>query len=230
MHTIHTIEEEIRIGSNGRLSGILSYPEQAHPVRGVLLCSPHPNFAGNMQNNVIVALARRLSEDSVTLRFDYRGVGTSRIDLPAGESSLDYWDAVEQAQDYSGALADATDSMHELSLAASRLSLFVVGFSFGALVAARMATSIAGIGGYVGIAPPLTRISFEFVGATEVPGLMISGLDDFVYDADRANCIEAAAGGRMRYLRLPGVDHFHRDRESELADQVAAFLSQRGQS
>ena len=45
-----------------------------------------------MHNNVVEALAEHFAADSVVLRFDYRGVGQSKIDLkcqivPCGISS-----------------------------------------------------------------------------------------------------------------------------------------------
>ena len=61
------IEEQITIPSDGvRLAGVLGYPEDGVPAYSVLLCPPHPNFAGDMDNNVIAALAREFSRDALT--------------------------------------------------------------------------------------------------------------------------------------------------------------------
>src|SRR5690242_14854981 len=94
------IHEQVRFGKDEYLAGIFSYAARGNPTRAVLVCSPHPNFGGDMQNNVVAALAERFSTDAVTLRFDYRGVGQSRIDLPAGLSVFDYWENLEKTLEY----------------------------------------------------------------------------------------------------------------------------------
>ena len=92
MSRMEIIEERITFtGKNLTLAGVISYPAADDPVRSVLLCSPHPHFAGDMDNNIIQAIAGDLARDSVTLRFDYRGVGNSKIELPPGLSVFDYW-------------------------------------------------------------------------------------------------------------------------------------------
>src|ERR1035437_2486400 len=112
--------------ADGALSGILGYPMDGTPQRCVLLCSPHPNFAGDMSNNVIEAMAEHFAADSVTLRFNYRGVGQSRIDLPGGISVLDYWDRVEREKDFADALDDAAAAAQMLLRSAPGLPLAVV--------------------------------------------------------------------------------------------------------
>ncbi|RMD59217.1 MAG: hypothetical protein D6828_01810, partial [Nitrospirae bacterium] len=44
------------------LEGVLSYPEYIGDKRGVILCPPHPHFAGNMDNNIIKSLYLCFSE------------------------------------------------------------------------------------------------------------------------------------------------------------------------
>lgn len=226
MQTTQTVEECIRFGAHGRLAGILSYPADALPRRAVLLCSPHPNFAGDMHNNVITALANRLSEDSVTLRFDYRGIGESRIELPTGTSVFDYWDAVEEAHDYGDALVDASDAIAELSRAADSLPLFAAGYSFGALIVARASVADPRFLTFAGIGPPLTRISFDFVAGFGRPCLFISGQEDFVYDPAVAASLIEIGKTKLVYDRIPGADHFFREQECLLADRVAAFFAE----
>jgi len=225
MQSTCMIEERIIIpGESGRLAGILAYPDATPPRLGLLLCPPHPHFAGNMENNVVRALAQRLAEDSVTLRFDYRGVGDSEIRLAADRSVFDYWNDVEEKRDYADALADVAAAARALQDAAPGLPLAVAGYSFGAAVGLLHGLGDPAVGRMAGISPPLTRIDFGFLAATAKPCLLLSGEADFVYSAERAAALQSLAGPRLRIERLAQQDHFFRGEEAILCDRVAAFL------
>ena len=108
------IEEQINFQSGPlNLSGILSYPDSREPEKAVLLCSPHPHFAGDMENNVIRHLANYFAKDSLALRFDYRGVGKSTINLEGESSVFDYWQQVEDSMDYTDAVEDYKKKVHD---------------------------------------------------------------------------------------------------------------------
>src|SRR5579859_4351866 len=148
------IHEQLRFGKDDYLSGTLGYPADGNPKLAVLLCSPHPNFGGDMENNVVAALAARLPAEAVTLRFDYRGVGGSRIDLPSGLSVFDYWETVEQTLDYAEPLADTLTAVEVLSLLSAGLPTISIGYSFGAIMATRVGVPDRRVVAIVGIAPP----------------------------------------------------------------------------
>ena len=67
------IEETIRFASGpNTLCGVLAYAPQGMPKCAVLLCSPHPHFAGDMDNNVHPAGTMRLVDALIKAnkRFD----------------------------------------------------------------------------------------------------------------------------------------------------------------
>ena len=72
------IEEIVHIqGKGGALEGLLVYPDAAATC-ATLVAGPHPFLGGDMRNNVVSVLAKTLaSEGSVTLAFNYGGVGGS---------------------------------------------------------------------------------------------------------------------------------------------------------
>jgi alpha/beta superfamily hydrolase len=220
------VEEVVRFGRDDRLAGVLHYPAEGEPDHAVLLFSPHPNFAGDLDNNVIQALARSLSADAVVLRFDYRGIGQSRIGLPDELSVFDYWEEVEEKRDYTDALADAVEAADELWRIAGNLPMVAVGYSFGAIIGTRTALGDDRFIAMAGIAPPLQRIGFEFLADCPKPCLMLSGSDDFVYDAPVAALLIAAAGRQLTFDRIQGMDHFFRDNESLAAERVDRFVRQ----
>ena len=68
--------------------GVVAQPDDGSgPWPGVVICHPHPLHGGNMDNNVVIALALGLAQDGfVTLRFNFRGVGGSQGSHTKGES------------------------------------------------------------------------------------------------------------------------------------------------
>jgi len=221
------IHERIRFGSDEYLEGVLSYPANCEPKQAVLICSPHPNFGGDMENNVVAALAERCAAEAVTLRFDYRGVGRSLIDLPAGLSIFDYWDNLEQTLHYAEPLADTATALAELSLLSAGLPMIAVGYSFGAIMGTQIGVGERHIVAMVGISPPLKRVGFEHLAACRKPCLLISGQDDFVYDAQASAKLIEDSGRELTFER-PVADHFFVGLETDLADRVAHFVRAAG--
>jgi alpha/beta superfamily hydrolase len=219
------IHEQVRFGNEGYLAGVLSYPAIGSAALAVLVCSPHPNFGGDMENNVVAALAERLSAEAITLRFDYRGVGQSRIDLPPGLSVFDYWENVEQTLDYTEPLADTAAAVDELSSLSAGLPMIAVGYSFGAIMATRIGAPDPRIVAMVGVSPPLKRVGFEHLSNCPKPCLLVSGQDDFVYDAEVAKQLVDSSGCNLTF-ETPVADHFFIGLEPELAERIARFIHQ----
>jgi alpha/beta superfamily hydrolase len=221
------IHERIRFGKDEYLAGLLGYPAQRCPRRSVLLCSPHPNFGGDMQNNVVGALAEHFSADAITLRFDYRGVGQSYIDLPPGISVFDYWENVEKTLDYLGPLADTSAAADALSSLTADLPMIAIGYSFGAVMATRIGMQDARIVAMAAVAAPLKRVQFQHLADCHKACLFVSGQDDFVYDADVATKL-VESSGRNLLIERAVADHFFIGVEAELADRIARFVHQPG--
>ena len=63
---------------SGELEAELAYPAVDRAKRAIVIVGPHPLLGGDMQNNLVAALAERLAATgSMTLRFNYEGVGAS---------------------------------------------------------------------------------------------------------------------------------------------------------
>jgi alpha/beta superfamily hydrolase len=218
-------EEHIVVSGDGRtLSGILAYPQERSPRRAVLFCSPHPHFAGNMDNNVIRYLAQSLAADSVTLRFDYRGVGQSTISLPPELSVFDYWEQVETTQDFSDAVADIDSMAKELTRIARGLDLILIGYSFGAVTGPLYGIESSAVVRMIGIAPPVQRVTMQFLQRLTKPCLLVAGCDDFVYSEERFHEAASSATAFIQPMVLDGCDHFFRGDESRLLESMRPFL------
>jgi alpha/beta superfamily hydrolase len=115
-------------GPAGRLECALDAPDG--PARGLaLVCHPHPQFGGTMDNKVVQTLARacvQLGWRSV--RFNFRGIGRSEGHWDEGRGEVD--DALAVLAAYRGRAADPA------------LPFLLAGFSFGAYVAAAAASRL----------------------------------------------------------------------------------------
>jgi uncharacterized protein len=110
--------------AHGHLEALLKEPAGA--LRLAVVCHPHPQGGGTMNNNVVYRLAKALeARATVVLRFNFRGVG---------RSTGTYADGVGEAEDVRAAL-DFLVARHP------GLPLWLVGFSFGARVGLSVAVA-----------------------------------------------------------------------------------------
>jgi len=111
-------------GPAGMLECAVDVP--AGGLRGVaVICHPHPQHGGTMDNKVVQTLARALLHlGHRTVRFNFRGVGASQGAWDEGRGEVDDALAVIAAQRQAG------------------LPLVLAGFSFGGYVAAAAAARL----------------------------------------------------------------------------------------
>jgi uncharacterized protein len=167
---------------------------------GVVITHPHPLYGGSMDNNVVWTAARAFGDRGwSTLRVNFRGVGAS---------TGAYGDGLAEVEDLYGAAA----------YLASRGPgpCFVVGYSFGAAVAARALLQGLKVAGTVLISPPIAFMDLGFLPATPGVNLMVVGDED-------AFCPLAALADLCRHRQPPvdlrvvsGADHFFGGHEKDL--------------
>jgi len=225
MSRTQTIEEHVTIpAGDASLSGILTYPADGTPMRAVLLCAPHPHFAGDMDNNVIHALAVYLADDSAVLRFDYHGVGSSEIDLPENVSVFDYWEDIEDRRDYTRVTADVQAAADALSDATGGLPLTIVGYSFGAVLGCMYGCGTATVERLIGFSPPLARVNLDFVADLRKPCLLLGGTSDFACSQEALLELASRNDDHIHAELLTDCDHFSRGQEDMVCEHVAAFI------
>ncbi len=192
------------------LEGLVHLPDR-QPAPGVVICHPHPQYGGDMYNNVVEALVRAsLAAGAVAVRFNFRGVGGSEgsYDNGAGEQA----DAAA-ALVYTRALPEV-DSAH----------VAIAGYSFGAAVAlatartqpdlsALLCVSAPTIGGY--LQPPDLRC----------PALFVSGDRDQYSDTEELARLVQPVGNRAELVVMQGVDHFWWGSDGRLVQAVTGFLA-----
>jgi alpha/beta superfamily hydrolase len=209
------------------LEGQLIYDPMARACEAVLLLSPHPNFAGTMENNVIRGLSSSLPQAGYSvLRFNYPGVGGSSIELAAGLSAFDYWDAVEKEQRFAAALVPATAAFDFLlqSLGPALQRVHVVGYSFGAVIGLLLTQLRPMIHSVTAISMPwISRYSYDFLPACRGRKYFITGDRDFTYEPEVQARVWPTITGPKDF-QLVANDHFFRQSEERLAARVVKNL------
>jgi len=193
------------------LEAALALPADA--TVGAVLCHPHPLYGGDMHNPVVVRAAEVCSEAGLaTLRFNFRGVGASSGVWDGGHGEQD---------DVRAALA----RLGALLVAPARVAL--VGYSFGAAMAAAVAATGAALGGLALLAPPLALRGLDgFAPPTALAGplLLLAGSDDEYCPRERLERLGATLpGAEVRVIE--GANHFFFGRLFPLGDALGAWAA-----
>ncbi len=194
---------------NLKLEGVLHLPRTNNEkLPGVVLCHPHPQYGGNMDNNVVVAVSRALSERGfVVLRFNFRGVGLSEGTFDNGEGEQD---DLRGALEYLAGCPEAEPDR-----------LGVMGYSFGGMVALGAANSFELVKALAGVSPVVTPGLIEGLSK---PAYFICGTDDQVTPADLVTREAGKINPPGQVEIVKGADHFWSGHEKEMAGKVAAFF------
>ena len=183
--------------------------EPAASPRGVVvLCHPHPQFGGTMDNKVVQTLARAFLQLGYrAVRFNFRGVG----------GSVGTWDEGR------GEIDDALAVIAAQRAAAPGLPLALGGFSFGGYVAAQAAARLADdplqpapVERLVLVGPATSRFTMPATVAPDT--VVIHGEADDVVPL--AATLDWARPQVLPVIVLPGVGHFFHGQLTRLKDQV----------
>ncbi len=178
-------------GPAGTLACLLDEP--GAPARGLaVLCHPHPQFGGTMDNKVVQTLARALVQLGYrSWRFNFRGIGGSQGQWDEGRGEVD---------DALAVIAHARASWPEAPLVLG-------GFSFGAYVASQAAKRLSAQGAMaerVVLVGPAVQ-NFE-VAAVPADTLVVHGERDDVVALQAV--FDWARPQALPVTVLPGAGHF----------------------
>ena len=150
-------------GPAGRLEARVSHPE-SEPAFAAVVAHPHPLYGGNMSNAVVQWASEELAGlGAATLRFNFRGVGESEGTHDNGKG---------EALD----LAAAEDA---LAREIPGRPLWLVGYSFGAVMVFRRLDGDARPTAAVLLAPPVPHYDFSSLSSCPTPlGLIVGQQDD----------------------------------------------------
>jgi alpha/beta superfamily hydrolase len=194
-------------GPAGPLESLVEVPEGFAGQRFAVICHPHPQFGGTLSNKVVHTVARALQEAGLaTVRFNFRGVGASAGTFDHGRG---------EGADLEAAVAWGNRRWPQASL-------WLGGFSFGAIVAIR-ATHAAGAQRLITIAPAVRHLESEGVVMPSCPWLIVQGTDDEVVSAQRVAEWARALSPAPQMRLIAGASHFFHGKLRELHAAVLEF-------
>jgi alpha/beta superfamily hydrolase len=192
------------------LEARLGIPRSSHG--GVVVCHPHPLYGGDMDNPVVVRIAEVCAELGLaTLRFNFRGVG---------RSTGAHGDGVAERGDVEAALARLT------AVVGAERPLGVAGYSFGAMVAADVATRHRGLAGVALVAPPLARMDAGRLASLRPFAdrvLIVAGTRDEICPPEAVERLRPAIPG-VTVHSVDGADHFFFGKLYPLGEAVVQWV------
>jgi len=190
---------------------------------GTVVCHPDPRFRGDMDNEVVIGICEELAGNGIaSLRFNFRGVGKSRVPHTEGEYGE------RSPGSYMYGIGDVDDTIEALRFISmydeiDETRLAIVGVSFGAKVALK------------------ASLITENVKATALIGRMLIG-DEIVIPKRESLETLFVLGGQDKFVDsykqilsnnviynvdiIEDCDQFFTNRESAVGQTVASFLNQ----
>lgn len=181
----------------------------------VMIYPPNPILGGDSQNNVVQALLEEgANRGALAVSFDYRGTADGQV---GDVDMMTYWESLNEKGDFSDILKDiqaVVDAVKKAFGSAGCQAL--IGYSFGCLMALQSAERL-GCQNVAGISPPAGEYNFTpFPGGLNLK--IFVAPDDLFCPAEEAKGIFGDYGYPV--IEIPSDDHFFRDTEPLLAQQV----------
>jgi uncharacterized protein len=194
-------------GPAGPIECAIDAPAGA-PIGTAVVCHPHPQFGGTMDNKVVQTLARAFVQLGWrSVRFNFRGIGAS-------------------AGGWSDGVGEIDDALAVIgAMRANGEPLLLAGFSFGAYVASHAATRLADAARparMVLVGPSTAKQPMAPVPADT---LVIHGETDDVVPL--AATFDWARPQMLPVIVFPGVGHFFHGQLGLLKDTVVRELQSR---
>lgn len=178
----------------------------------VLICHPHPQYGGNMFNNVVSGVFNKLIQNNIScLRFNFRGVGRSTGSYSNGIGELS---DVHACIDFL-----ITDIKCEI--------IFLCGYSYGAAIGCSAVEYSDKIAGYISISFPWSFMGSEQkqMSQSRKPKLFIQGTEDTVAHYNDFQVNYDYYLEPKQKLIIDNADHFYWGYEEQVAEAVLNFLS-----
>ena len=181
----------------------------ANPKGGFVVCHPHPLYGGDMDNPVVIRAAEvAQAAGYATLRFNFRGAGASEGVHDKGRG---------EQEDVRAAMAALATHLP----AGSRVG--VMGYSFGAAMAARATRPSVPEAPLGLIAPPLGMYDFDFLQTSPGRLLLVAGTADSYCPVEALHRLATITSTEERIVE--GADHFFFGKLYPLGEAIRAWLA-----
>lgn len=175
-----------------------------------VICHPHPQHGGTMDNKVVTTLMRCYRDLGVyVVRFNFRGVGKSEGQFAKGQGEYHDLIAVIQqlVKDFPG------------------YRLLLAGFSFGSSIAARASYHIPQLDHLCLVAPPVERYEYDQDATFNVPLCVIQGDRDERVIAQGVYDWCLSLKSPVHVIRYPEATHFFHGYLTQIKTDLSEYLS-----
>jgi len=194
-----------------KLEGDIKIPVHDEKLPCGIICHPHPQYGGDMDNNVVIGIEKALvSSNFISFRFNFRGVGESGgYSTGGGKEHLDVIAALDFIEKHKWV---------------DTKKIYIIGYSFGSMVGIPVAVRDRRVCGWIAISPPLIHFDFESILSCKKNKLLIVGDNDFVCPISDFESFFIKLSEPKSKLIIKGSDHFHFGMEDKIADGIKTFL------
>lgn len=201
-------------GPAGNLQLLVNGIDREREPSGIaVICHPHPQYGGTLDNKVVHTVARAFRDAGITaVRFNFRGVGRSEGSFAQGVGEREDLQAV----------------IDWIKKRQPELPVWLAGFSFGGAVAAAFARDHRDvIAGLVLVSPALGNYGFDEKDSLSVPGLLLQGEEDDVLAPEIVyQWVDRHSDAGIQLQRMPKAGHFYHGQLTELKTHVKNYLDQ----
>ena len=199
--------EKITIpGPAGDLEALLAVAANSNLI--AIICHPHPLHGGSMTNKVITTVAKACDElNMTTIRFNYRGVGSSEGKYDNARGEVEDLLAVHQ-----WAQTKFPNAQYILA-----------GFSFGSYICCAAASTIKPKA-LITIAPAIVRQSYEGVCSFSGNWWLIQGEKDELTDAKLVFEWFGQHANRNNIIKIANASHFFHGCLPQLQQEIVSKI------
>jgi len=225
LETVSKTQENVNIpGPKGTLEGILTYSENSTLKQTILIVGPHPLLGGDFNNNVVRELSQQLvRSDTLTLRFNFRGVGCSEgTPIVSTDNIAKFW-ARSEIDDEAALQDDVEACARWLRSLVGKVDV-VIGYSFGAWLASRWAADQKDVNAMILFAPTIAQHDYSHLKRVTKRKLILASHDDFAVPLSQLKQ-QFSQWAEPKELHVEEMDnHFFRGCERQISNCVRTFL------
>ena len=177
--------------------------------KGVVITHPHPLYGGSMHNNVVESLVHAYQQAGyATLRFNFRGVGSSQGKYDDGQ----------------GEQEDVKAALHYLAEQGKNV-VDLAGYSFGAWVSALARPDGDIIRQMIMVSPPVAFLDFGPPQSIPQLRLVVAGSRDEIAPPELIKTILPNWNSSARLEIIEGADHFYGAYTEKLESILTGYLA-----
>ena len=201
-------------GPAGRLEAKY-YKSKKNTSPIALVLHPHPQYGGTMNNKVVVDTFHVFMENDFSVcRVNFRGVGKSDGEFDNGQ----------------GELADAAAALDWIEKENfDNSQCWIVGFSFGSLIAMQLLMRRPEINRFIIISPQPNVYDFTFLSPCPTSGMIIHGKKDELVSIqsmnELKNRLSSQKGININFDLISEANHFFSNSEETLKKSLNKYIS-----